>query len=437
LSSFETLPAGCKRKSPFAFTAKVCLHFKPVSNEPPLMDNAKPILEPLPYHRDLRDYLKTQERELWDWFASAKAKEQYTENLRLGLLKTTYRLDPENHSDLYRAAAEARDRLQLNIPITIYQAQESHQSNAAIFYIPGEGHVVFFGPLLSLLNPEEMKSVIGHELAHYHLWQCEGGEFLIADRLLQTMAEDPHAAASHVQSARHYQLYTEIFCDRGSLRVTNSLNAVVAGIVKLQTGLPQVSAASYLKQAEEIFQKSNVKTEELSHPEAFIRARALALWAEGQPDAAKHISDMIEGAAELDGLDLPGQARLTELTRRLLENFLRPKWFQTQTVLGHAKLFFENFRSAKDSDPTLIEQLKFSDPKLRDYLCYLLLDFVVADPELDEVPLAAALQLAQTLEIDTAFEKCVTKELKIKARDLKRLKDQATELLAKAETEAP
>src|ERR1041385_7630718 len=41
------------------------------------------ILEPLLYHVELRDHLKSNERELWNWCASAQAKADYTENLRL------------------------------------------------------------------------------------------------------------------------------------------------------------------------------------------------------------------------------------------------------------------------------------------------------------------------------------------------------------------
>jgi peptidase M48-like protein len=390
-------------------------------------------LIPLPYHFEVRDYLKTQEPNLWNWFSSAQAQADYTESLRVQLLKSTYRLDPESHPDLYRDAEQAKAVLQLDIPLTLYQAQHSPQPNAALYYIPDQGHLVLSGPVLSLLNADELKSVVGHELAHYHLWRRDGGEFHIADRLLEAVANDPRASNSHVQSARWYQLYTEIFADRGSLKVTGNVHTVVSSLVKIQTGLPQVSAASYLKQAEEIFQKSRVPTAELSHPEAFIRAGALALWADGGDVAASQISAMIEGTPALDELDLMGQVRLTQLTRRLLEHLLRPKWFQTDAVLGHAKLFFDDFRTTTSTDPVLLEELKFSDPKLREYLCYLLLDFVAADPELDELPLAATLDLAKQLEIDAFFEKLVAKELKMKPRDLKRLKETAAELIAGAE----
>jgi predicted SprT family Zn-dependent metalloprotease len=390
-------------------------------------------LRPLPYHVELRDYLKSQERELWNWFSSARAREDYTANLRLELLKATYRLDREAHPELHQAVDEVKARLQLDIPVTLYQAQHSAQSNASLYFIPGEGHVVFSGPLFTLLNAAEIKSVLGHELAHYHLWGRENGEFHIADRLIHAVAHDPRAAASHEQSARRYQLYTEIFADRGSLAVTGDVQPVIAGLVKLETGMTQVSAASYLKQAEEIFAHGSIATRELSHPETFIRARALALWHAQGDDAIAPIRDMIEGVAGLDELDLIGQVRLAGATRRLLQYFLQPKWFQTPPVLGHAKLFFSDFQPAAMRDPSLLDGWKASDAKWREYLSYVLLDFVSADPDLDEMPLAAALELSRELELETPFEKLATRELKLKARDVKRLKESAAGLLARAE----
>src|SRR5580698_1606941 len=145
------------------------------------------ILEPLPYHVELRDYLKSRERELWNWFASARALADYTESLRLDLLKSTYRLDAEGHPELYQGVAEAKARLQLDIPVTLYQAQNNPHPNAMLFFIPDEGHIVFSGPVLTLLNAGELKSVIGHELAHHHLWGAQNGDFHIADRLLQAV----------------------------------------------------------------------------------------------------------------------------------------------------------------------------------------------------------------------------------------------------------
>ena len=397
------------------------------------MDGFENSLEPLSYHLELRDYLKSHERELWNWFASAQAKADYTEHLRLDLLKSTYRLDAVGHPDLFRNVEEAKARLQLDIPVTLYQAQNNPQLNAALYYMPGQGHVVFSGPVLTLLNSDELKSVLGHELAHYHLWERDAGEFHIADRLIQAVATDPRAAPSHEQTARRFQLYTEIFADRGSLRVTGDANPVVAGLVKLETGLSQVSASSYFKQAGEIFAEGNVAAEGLSHPETFIRARALALWQERGDNAAAQIRGMIEGTAALEELDLIGQQRLATATRRLLECLLRPKWFQTPATLGHARLFFADFQPAGAEDPTLGEALKSCDARVREYLCYVLLDFTQADADLDDTPLAAALELSRRLELDAQFEKLAAKELKMKVRDVRKIKEQAAERLAQAE----
>ena len=55
------------------------------------MDQPSSALQPLPYHRELTDYLKTHERDLWDWFSSSQARLNYTETLRLDLLKATDR----------------------------------------------------------------------------------------------------------------------------------------------------------------------------------------------------------------------------------------------------------------------------------------------------------------------------------------------------------
>lgn len=397
------------------------------------MGNSLHSLEPLPYHVELRDHLKSREPDLWKWFASAQAQANYTESLRLELLKSTYRLDPEGHPELAQAAETARSRLGLDIPITLYQAQNSPHPNAALYFIPGEGHVVFSGPILTLLDADELLAVLGHELAHHHLWLWNGGELHIVDRLMQAAASDPRGAECHRHTARRLQLYTEIYADRGALAVAGNTHPVVAGLVKTQTGLRQVSAASYLRQAEEIFSKDDVTTEGLSHPEAFIRARALALWHEQGPGAHPLLTRMIEGPTTLDSIDLLGQSRLEADTRRLLAHLLRPRWFQTPSVIGHARLFFADFQPAAASDPAALEPFRGDDQGLRDYVSYVLLDFATADPELDDLPLAAGLELARELGFGAHFEKLAAKELKLKTRELRKLKDEATETLAKAE----
>jgi len=112
---------------------------------------------------------------------------------------------------------------------------------------------------------------------------------------------------------------------------------------------------------------------------------------------------------------------------------LRPRWFQTPATLGHAKLFFDDFKPAKGPELPLCDGLKSGDAKIREYICYVLLDFTKADPELEDLPLAAALELSRQLDLDAQFEKLAARELKIKTRDMRQIKEQAAEMLAKAE----
>ena len=79
------------------------------------------------------------------------------------------------------------------------------------------------------------------------------------------------------------------------------------------------------------------------------------------------------------------------------------------------------------------DELKSGDAKMREYICFVLLDFTKADPDLDDLPLAAALELSRQLDLDAQFEKLAARELKMKSRDIRRIKEQAVELLAKAE----
>ncbi len=394
----------------------------------------EPILSPLPYHREIRDYLKTEEQELWQWFVSARAKENYAEDLRLSLLKSTYRLTPESHPQLYAQAATAGQALGLTIPVKLYQSQtNAHSPNAALYYLPDEAHIVLSGSITTLLDSVEFTSVLGHELSHHVLWQMENEEFLIADRVLHAVASDAQAHSVHHETARQYRLHTEIFADRGAAQVTQNLPAVVAALVKISTGLPSVSGDNYLTQAAEIFAKGSVKTDELSHPEEFIRAHALSLWTQQGEAADSAIRGMIAGSPALDGLDLAGQQQISTLTRRFLEQLLLPTWFQSEPVLAHARLFFPDFKPAEDKDPALVEDLRTTGSLLKNYFAYLLLDFAHIDRDLDEVPLAAALRWAEELGISGHVEKLVTKELGVPARDLAKLKPRITDLLNLAE----
>ncbi len=407
---------------------------------------------PLPYHWETVRHLKEEEPGLWQWFASGKARADQADAARLDLLKTTYRIERETQPQLYDTAGEVMEQFGSKAPITFYQAQTGQGMNAGLLYLPGEAHLVLTGPVLAVLSATELRAVLGHELAHFLLLDGWEGEFRIAADLLHALCHDPaaQAAAVHLESARLFTLYTEVFADRGAFLATGDVLASVSALVKLQTGLSEVSPESYLRQAEEIFSKSRAQTSELTHPEAYIRARALKLWAEEDqgglptvPDgkgsstrentALAEITRMIEGPPTLDRLDLLAQKKVAGTTRLLIQTLLSPRWFRTEAALGHARLFFDDFAPADDADSArLATEVQNSDSGLQDYFCYVLLDFSVADRELADTSLAAALVLSKRLGLNERFAAIAQKELGLGKKQFNRLDGEAERLVAAA-----
>lgn len=392
------------------------------------------LLRPLPYHEAIRDYLKTEEPEIWRWYASNRVRGEQAESVRFDLLKSTYRIDRDTQPELYAIADEAAGRLSLDAAITIYQTQNPEGLNASLAYIPREAHIVLHGPVRSRVTEAEFRALLAHELSHLLLWQNWEGDYLLVDQILAALTLDSQAETPHFASMRLLRLYNEIFCDRGALLVAGDPGVVISMLVKITTGLDQVSPESYVRQAEEIFTKKATKAAELTHPEAFIRARAIALWHDGDPEADDKVQAMIQGQPTLEELDLVGQKQAAGWTRRLLDVLLAPKWFQTELVLAHARLFFDDYvpPAAPQEDPSLADAIRTGDPAMQDYYCYVLLDFATADRDLEELPLAAALATAENLGLKDRFREIAKKELRLRQKQLEKLDEEKEELLRKA-----
>ncbi|WP_068137421.1 M48 family metalloprotease [Roseimaritima ulvae] len=389
---------------------------------------------PLPYHQQIRDYLQRQQREVWEWYASNRVQDKQADAVRFELLKSTYRVDRDSQPQLYEQADQVARELGLDVSVTIYQTQNPQGLNASLAYLPNEAHIVFHGAVADTLNHQEIRALLGHELSHLLLWQGWDGEYLIVDQVLSALTCDPNADTPHLESARLFQLYSEIFCDRGALAVVQDAKTVVAMLVKVMTGVADVNAESYLRQAEEILQDPNVRADDYTHPEAYIRASAIQLWADKDPQADDKISRMIEGPLRLQQLDLLSQQRVARLTRQLIDLLLAAPWMRTDAVLAHARLFYHDYDppSAVVGDGELVEAFADVDDSLRDYACYLLLDFVTSDRDLEEFPLAAALTHSERLGFKPRFTDIARKELRLRKKQIEKIDQDKTDLLAKA-----
>ena len=390
-----------------------------------------PPLAPLPYHRQVVDYLRTEEPDVWRWACSAQAREEHAAAVRSDLLRQTYRLDPDAHPELHACCDAAARRLGLNVPVTLYQAGEGAM-NAGLYYMPGEAHVVFFGAILERLKGPQLEALIGHELAHHLFWTLEGGIYHAADRILSASANDPRAEPAHTRTARLYGLFTEVLADRGSAIASGSLDPAIASLVKVQTGLVEVSAASYLRQAHEVLD-AGAKTEGQTHPEVFQRARALEMWCGADPGTEQWITDALRGPVSAESLDVLGQQALTSLTRAVLEQILRPRCLRSDLMVAHARRFFADYTPAEAPDETLASRIA-GLRGAQDYVAALLMDFATVDRELDDVPLAAAFENARQLGVEQAFETLGAKHLDQPRRRITRIKREAAAILEQAES---
>jgi Zn-dependent protease with chaperone function len=389
------------------------------------------------YHQSLLKYLKKEEADLWNWFSSNRVQTESAEAVRLELLKTAYRIGRDTAADLYRLVDVVVSRMGLKCPVTLYQAQNVVALNASLAWLPNEAHVVLHGPVQEALKNDELSALLVHELAHHELFSIQDNEFLIVEQIVSAMIADAAADVPHDRTSRNYHLYTELHCDHRALQVTDNLEACVCMLVKMETGLKDVSADSYIEQANEVLSQGPTSSDGVTHPEMFIRAKALELWHDDPNQSDVALRTFVEGPLEFRHMDLLRQRDVTDLTRIFLQRFLRHGWLQTDLVMGHAKRFFEDFR-LPDTDideGALKASLSECDTQLTSYFCYLLLDFVTCDADLEEAPLAAAFLFLNEFGMTSEFATMVRKELKLSKRILQKAEKDAAKIVRQAEME--
>ena len=453
-------------------------------------------LEATTYHADVCNYLTEREPDLWRWAMSSMQDD--LQQVRLHLLKTTYQLSSEAHPDLHAAASRAAHALGISPAISLYQSNDGSGANVAIFTAPDEAHIIFQGPVLGMLDSAEIDAVLGHELAHYLLWQRDGQRYWTTNRILDRLAHEESPPGVWANTALRYQQYTEIYADRGAYAVCGDIGPCIASLVKLETGTPQVHVESYLQQADRILTHESATGEHASHPQNFIRTRALELHAKGargigansdaktaaEIDAgtdavidtridariAAGIDDRIDpgidagidagsyasidagngagldaslaallgGPVKLERLDILDQVELHRLTRSMLARLLTPSWFASDSVMALARRYYPDFQQGEPALPrhTNPQGAVLLPPRhqLGEFFSFVLLDFACIDPLLEDLPLAAALRSAEELGISEAFEALLLKETGIKKTVLAKLKTGRDELLSQATT---
>ncbi len=383
-------------------------------------------LSPFEYHKELRDHFKDRKK-TWEWFKLEQNKTQQVEKFKTELLKNTYRLDKESHKNLYDITDEVCDALSIDAQVILYQENNSIQLNAGISIIEKEAHIVLSGNLIRLLSNDEMKALLAHELSHYLFFVIEDGEYEVTQRIALALANDRRSEDAYIETARIFQLYIELFCDAGSLLVCKDYRVVIQTMVKINTGLTQVNADSYLAQAEEIIKNDAQSSMNQSHPESYIRSLALKLRSENDPEYMVHVKRLIEGDLDLNGLDIFEQTELQVITDDILQLILKPNWMHSSSVQNLSNQYFKDFKKKETLKKTeeLIEIIEKTKISVKSYFSYVLFDFAKIDSDMENVPLAHTIEIAELLGIIDEYETVIRKELKLTIREFKLLKEES------------
>jgi hypothetical protein len=367
-------------------------------------------LIPLEYHKNLVAYLKREERAVWEWSQSADVRKQQADEMRDAMLRQTYRMEPESHPEVYASCHAAMETLSIQAPVTLYQAADG-MMNAALCFIPGEVHLIFYGPILEKLSGEELLALMGHELAHYRLWTADDGSFYNASRILDHSLSYRDATPSHRESARLFSLHTELFADRGAAIVSGGTAAAISVLVKTMTGIATVDPAAYLRQAEELDVKGE-RSDGQSHPEVFVRARALDQWWREVESAGDWINQRLCGPISIETLDLLRQNELSDLTRSFFVRLLEDMGIQSEEVSTQIRRYFPNLREGEPALDLATISGNHIDDATRNYFIALMFDCVMADPDArDELMLVAA-KTAKSIEAGELFVAALKRDLR-------------------------
>jgi hypothetical protein len=372
------------------------------------------------YHTDLAAYFKKQTK-TWKWFANTKVQDQQRSEYKKQLLKNSYRLSEDTEPEIYALVNTAKEALNITKNVTLYQELDSIETNARVSYEGNEIHMVLSGSLIKNLSEKELLSVIGHELTHIVFYESQNGDFEATSRIIHSIANDARSDNTMIETARLFRLYTELYCDRGAMHVVKDRDTVIQALVKVSTGLESVSASNYLKQAHEICKEDNFGSSGQTHPETFLRALALELW-DNKSDA-KEIESIIDSKWGIASLDIFKQKELNVFTEKFLQIITKPKWIRTEMVFAHCRQYYPHF-AYNDSlflDSELKEMIQKADDTIREYFCFVLLDFALIDSSLESAPIGHILQIAEELEIQKTLKQLLKKELKLTAKAMETL----------------
>lgn len=250
---------------------------------------------------------------------------------RRQLLATALRLTPTMAPDVVALIEGCRTALDVTSPMETYVYPAAEFNAAAVRPERGRLLMLLSSALLEGFRPDELRFVVGHELAHH---KYEHHRLPVGELMQKTKGRLPRTLLLRIFA---WKRYAEISCDRAGLYCAGSLEPAARGLFKLASGLSsdriQVNIGEFLAQVTDLRAETDLATAAeaagrrdwlSTHPFSPLRLRAAQLFANSSIMGADGMPvDVLEARVDelmtvMDPSYLTEQSDIAESMRRLL-----------------------------------------------------------------------------------------------------------------------
>ena len=345
----------------------------------------------------------------------------------LDFLTNGIRINDNNSPLLYKTFNEIKKKLaigRLNVDLFI---ENDPSINAGLAFIKKSNYIVFLNSgLMNLLNLDEIKFVIGHELGHLKYQH-------------HRIIKNPNKKSLPIFTVRLFEhsRYAEISADRCGLVGVGSLNTAKSALLKIATGTDlqyleedSIGVNVQINDIKNILKSDEgLIDEKLSHPYSLIRIHAL-----------EKFNNFIEGKS----VDLK---KIDDSLLKLL-SYLNPKMNNKKSILMVYACFWvsysdkKNLKIEKDNiegicDPVILNKIDSDSLKIKNKLKYFRNNFIrkykefsgitlsdksdildkvcsvaMADGKIQDAEINAMKEIAREMDILSSYVDSLIKKLK-------------------------
>jgi hypothetical protein len=282
---------------------------------------------------------------------------KYLSNLLTNSIKVSEDIFPS----ITKGIEQVFGQLKIENNFNFYVTSDHTQANAACSVMPFSTNpdIVLTSRLVELLSKDELKFVIGHEIAHYHYQHSLYPNHTTASGRIETL------------NMLNLSRGAEISADRIGFIACASLENSLKAIIKIASGLSEkhinFNFSAYLKQLKELETIGKSDNELWStHPNFLVRARAL-IWFASTTEYKKFCSTK-GGAYSLKEIDEKINDTINRITGNEIE-ISNKEVYERALIWGTLKIFVKNGKLSKDEQDKL--KNKFGEKKINSAISFL------------------------------------------------------------------